>query len=209
MNSFDERHPRWFTAWERISAIMFASLLFWVGLFGVITIPACVAGVFGAVTPMVRPSLDSSPVRNFWRAFKSTFGRSLILGLLDLLIFAAIFMDIRIFLSWQSTAGRVVAYAFGLIGVAVALVNVYAWPLLAWYQQPLKRVLRNAWLLTVAHPVAGLGSLVAATMVIYVVVVLPGPLTAVWALFGPGLVGVLVGVAVWRTLKRYPLPASE
>ncbi|MFZ5822866.1 MAG: YesL family protein [Bacillota bacterium] len=212
---FAERNPRLWAALEKISSLVLGSLAFWLLLIPVVTAPAALAGLFATVGPLVRGG-DDDWLRLFWGGFRRTFGRALLLGLINLAVAALLWLDIRFFWALGHPAAKVAALLLGSVAVLALLVNLYAWPLLVWYPQPLGSLLKRSLLLAAAHPFPAVGGWVGAALILFLLTLLPGQLLALLPLFGPGLVATILSLAAWQVMRRYageedaaPDPAGE
>lgn len=205
MYRFAERNPRLWGFLEQASAVILSGLLFWVF---VLVLPAGLVGLFSAMGTLLRPG-NGDTLSRFWRGVRRTFGRALLLGLLDLLAIIVLGGDIYFFWAWGTTAGRIVAVVFGSLAGVVAMVNVFVWPLLAWYPQPLVPLIRRAFLLSAAHPLLALGGLMGAVGLNLLLLMLPGTMLGLMPILSPGLTALVVGLAAWQAMKRYTGPDDE
>jgi uncharacterized membrane protein YesL len=203
VNPWEERFPRLWAFGERVSVLVIGGLMFFLFSAAIITIPAAMTGVFATAGALVRPPGQGETIGRFWRGFRRSFGRSLLLGLIDLAVGAILWVDIRFFWQMGSLAGKVAACLFLSLGMVAALANVYAWPLLAWFPQPLKGVLKRSLLLAAGHPFHALGGWLGAVLVAAALVLLPGPLKSLPVLLGPGLIAYAFGFAAWSAMRRY------
>lgn len=202
MGRFAEQNPRLWAALERVSALVLGSLAFWLFLIPVVTAPAALAGLFATVSPLVRGG-DDDWLRLFWSAFRRTFGRAFLLGLVDLAVAAILWLDIRFFWAVGHPAAKAAAFLLGSMAILALLINLYAWPLLVWYPQPLGPLLKRAFLLAAAHPFPALGGWLGAVLLLFLLTLLPGQLLALLPLFGPGLATAILALAAWRVMRRY------
>ncbi len=208
MNDFDVRYPRWYGAFEIAGALMLNTFLFWVATGLIVTAPVAVTGMFAGLSGVVRP-VPAEMWSRFFRAARRTYGRSLVLYLANLGVGFFLWFDIRLFFGMGSLGAKVVAYLFVLIAIFVAMVNLYAWPMLAWYPRPLGKVLKHAVLLTVAHPFEALGGLAVIGSGVWLILTLQQTLAFLLLLIGPAAAAYVMGKAAWRVLERYPLPEEE
>ncbi|MFZ5817949.1 MAG: DUF624 domain-containing protein [Bacillota bacterium] len=208
MHDNDPRSLRWQSFFEWLMAVVVNTFLFWLAAMLVVTLPVAITATFAGMSGTIRP-VPMETGRRFWQALRSTFGRSWALFLIDLLVGLLLYLDIRLFLGLGGPAGIAAAYGFGLMGILLAMINLYAWPLLAWYPRPLGRLLKHAFLLAVGHPVPALGGLVAPTAALWLLLLLPTGLNVLVLMFGPALAAYLMGRAAWQVLSRYPLPEEE
>lgn len=202
MYRFAQRNPEFWALLEKISLIVLGSLLFWLFSLPLVTAPAALAALLAAAGTLVREEGEDWFLL-FWRTFRASLGRGLLLGLLNLLLVAILYVDFRFFWTWVHPVGRVIAFLFGALGMLLALVNAYAWPLLAWYPQPLKSLLKRAFLLAGAHPFPVLGGLVGVALAWFLLLLLPGRLLFLPLLVGPGLGAAILSFAAWRAMRRY------
>jgi|GEM_PF-2141714 len=208
MHDFDVRFPRWYSAFEIAGNLIINTFLFWVATGLIVTAPVAVTGMFAGLSGIIRP-VPAETWSRFWRAARGTYGRSAILYLIDLAVVGFLWFDIRLFWGLGSIGAKLVAYFFILIAVFIAMVNLYAWPLLAWYPRPLGKVLRQAVLLTVAHPLEALAGLAVIGSGLWVILTLQQTLAFLLLLIGPAAASYAMGKAAWRVLEKYPLPEEE
>jgi uncharacterized membrane protein YesL len=204
----EPKRPRWWAAFDPIWAVIVTSLLFWLVSLPVITLPIAWSGAMAAAGALFRP-VAGDTVAVFWRTLKRTWGRSLALGLLDLVLGVIIYLDVRLLLGLGTGTGLVLGYIFLLIGLLVAMVNVFAWPLLAWFRKPLIQGLWLALQLVAVHPIQAIGALVAAGSFFYVVLIAPAFLQGLLLAVSPGVMALAVAGAVWKVLQLYPLPEAD
>lgn len=202
MNRFAERNPKLWAALERLSALVLGSLVFWLFLIPVVTAPAALAGLFGATRPLVRGKEDDG-FQLFWTTFRRSFGRALLVGLLDLVVGVILWVDIRFFWALGHPAAKAAAFLMGSVAIFALLVNLYLWPLLAWYPQPIGALLKRAGLLAAAHPFTALAGWLVAAVAVFLLILLPGQLLALMPLLAPGLTVAIMAYAAWRTMARY------
>lgn len=208
MSPWEERFPRLWAVGEWLAVLIVGGLLFYLFSALIVTIPAAVVGLYAAVAALIRP-VEGESVGRFWRGFRRTFGRALLLGLLNLAAGAILWFDFRFFWAMGGTLPRVAAMVFASLGFVLVMANVYAWPLLAWYPQPLGKLLRRAGLLAAAHPFHALGAIVSSAGALVALSFLPGALKAFLVMLGPGLVVLITGYFAWLAMKRYAGPEDE
>lgn len=205
-----ERFPRLWAFLEQMATLLFGSFLFWLTCPLIITLPGGVAGLYALLGPIIRSGKgDGEIIRPFWATFRRTALTGLALFLLDLVVALILWVDIRFF--WG--VGALWGQALGLFAWALALValmiNLFAWPLLAWYPQPLWGLLRRAFLLAGAHPFLALAGVAVMVALPFLGALLPGPLLALIPLLGPGLLFGLLGSIAWRAMRRYEVEQEE
>lgn len=209
MNTWEERFPRLWAVGERVSVLVVGGLLFYLFSALVITLPAALVGLFAAVALLVRPGVPGDTIIRFWKGFRRSFGRALFLGLIDLVLCTILWVDFRFFWAMGLPAARVGAFIFASLGLVLAMANVYAWPLLAWYPQPLGKLLRRSLLLAAVHPFFALGALACCLVGWILLWLLPGLFKGLLVLLGPAGGALIFGLFAWQAMKRYAGPDDE
>ncbi len=204
----DERFPQLWAFLDRLGIAVIGSLLFWLFSGLIITAPAALAALFAAVAPLVRPASGDTAGR-FWRGFRRSLLSGTLLGLLTLLIGLSVYLGVRLSWALGTPFGKAAALLYGSLGATAAMVSAFAWPLLAWYPQPLAKLLKRAFLLTAAHPLHALSGLGGALLMVWLFLWLPGPLLGLLPATGPGLAAALIGYATWKAMKRYVGPDDD
>lgn len=133
-------------ALSTLADLMILNLLTILCCLPVVTMGAALTALNAAVIKIVQGE-DSSPSKDFFRAFRSNFKKGALLGLIFLVFFAVAFAD---FLAAQSVVPilRPVIAATALLAL---LLGQYAFALLARYENTLKNTLKNAFLLAVGY----------------------------------------------------------
>lgn len=202
MNRFAERNPKLWSFLEKVSGLVLSSLAFWLCLIPVVTAPAAFAGLFAAASPLVRGQ-EEDWFSLFFRTLRGVFGRALLLGLANLLLAGLLYVDIRFFWALGHPLAKAAAFFLGSLAMLALMINLYAWPLLAWYPQPLGKLLKRAFLLTAAHPFTAVAGWVSAGLLLLVLTLLPGQLLFLLPLFGPGVLVATLAAFAWRSMRRY------
>lgn len=206
LHPFEERFPRLWAFLEQVSVLVLTSLAFWLFIW---ILPAAIVAMFSAVGTLVRP-VRGDLFGRFWRGLWRTWGRAMLLGLINLAAVAILLGDIWILRTYVGgTVGQVAALFFGSLLLVLAVISVYAWTLLAWYPQPLGKLLKRAFLLGIAHPFHAMGGLLGAAVVMLGLFSLPGALQGLGAALGPGASATVIGMAAWQAMKRYATDEDE
>lgn len=205
-----ERFPKLWAILEQMATLLFGSLLFWLACPLIITLPGGIAGLFAVMGPLIRSGrADGEIIRPFWATFRQTALTGLGLLLIDLLVALVIWVDIRFFWGVGALWGQALALLALAIGLVALMVNLFVWPLLAWYPQPLRSLLWRAFLLAGAHPLLALGGVATLVLLPMLLTMLPGPLLALIPLLGPGLLTGLLGSIAWRAMRRHEAEQEE
>lgn len=202
MTPFQQRFPRLWQALDQISVVVIASFLFFLFSLLIITIPAALVGLFAAIGSLIRP-VQGETIGRFWRGFRRSFGTALLLGLVSLLFGIIVYVDIRFFWAMESTLGKLGALFFGSVATVGLMTSLIAWPLLAWFPQPLGKLLKRAFALAAVHPLVALAGLAGVALLPVLFVLLPSPLNGLIFFAGPGLAALIAGLAAWRVMRPY------
>lgn len=208
MSSWEERYPRLWAFAEKVSVLVIGGLLFYLFSAVIITVPAALVGLFATVAALIRP-VGGESVSRFWRGFRRTFGRALLLGLIELVSLTAVWFYYGLLWNTNTVPGRMAAYLMAVVGLMIGLAHTFAWPMLTWYPQPLGKLLKRSVLLAAAHPFHALGGLASAAGVLVLFYVLPGQVKSLAVLLGPGLYALGTGASAWKAMKRYAGPDDE
>ena len=202
---FSEQHPVLWSYLERLSAVVWASLAFWIVLFPVVTAPAALTALFASVAPLVRGEREEWFVL-YWQTLKRTFFTSLGLALLNLVVGLILWVDIA-WLWWLGhPLAKAGAFLLGSVAILALLVNLYAWPLLAYSPQRLRPLLKRSFLLSGAHPLAALGGWLLGLAGIIALFLLPPFFRFLLPLAGPGLWVTAWSFGAWRAMSKYVDP---
>lgn len=205
-----ERFPKLWAFLEQMAMLLFGSMLFWLACPLLITLPGGVTGLYAVMGPLIRSGKgDGEILRPFWATFRQTALTGLGLLLIDLLFAMVLWVDVRFFWGTGTPWGLALALFAWALGLVALMINLFAWPLLAWYPQPLWGLLRRAFLLVGAHPFLALGGVAVLLVLPLLAAVLPGPLLVVIPLLGPGLLTGLLGSIAWRAMRRYEVEQEE
>jgi uncharacterized membrane protein YesL len=205
-----ERFPKLWGLLEQLALLLYGSLLFWLACPLIITMPGGITGLYGVLGPLVRTGrADGAILRPYLATFRRTALTGLYLFLLDLVVALLLWVDLHFFWATGALWGQVVVLLIGALGLVALMVNLYAWPLLAWYPQPLGSLLRRALLLAGAHPFLSLAGVALLLLLPVLLALLPVKLLILIPLLGPGLVVTALGAIAWRAMRRYAEEEEE
>lgn len=205
-----ERFPTLWALLEQVATVLFGSFLFWLTCSLLVTLPAGIAGLYGVMGPLIRSNrADGAILRPFWEAFRQTALTGLLLFLIDLTLALLLWVDIRFFWGVGALWGQAMALLAWAVAVVALMVNIFAWPLLAWYPQSLGSLLRRAFLLAGAHPFRALAGVAALALFLLLAAHLPGQLLILVPLMWPGLMVGILGWIAWSGMRRYEVNREE
>lgn len=193
---------------SRISDLVILNMVTLVCCLPVITIGAAMTGMHYVLLKMARNE-EGYIVRSYFKAFKENFRQATGMWLF-FLIFGVIFaMDIKLTGGTGAAAAGGAGIQFPPVlrlliiagGIFIFLMYLYAFPLLARFQNTVFGTLRNAAVLAVAAFPRTIG-MVAATFLLPVLVLLVRPLVPLMLLFGLSLPGFLCALLYSPIFKR-------
>lgn len=151
MKIFDPEGPL-MTALGKFADIVLCNLMFCVFCLPIFTVGASLAALFTCMQQLVYEENrnDGLIFRDFWLAFKRNFKQATVLWLVCLLaiIFLAAYYWVTQFLA--GGYGKIYQTTFYLLVLVFLCGFVYIFPLQARYENTVKNILRNAWLLSIA-----------------------------------------------------------
>src|SRR5258707_5405867 len=163
---------------DRWAAFVLANMLWCLFALPVITIPAATAGLFAAMSPGTR-SQPSKMFAAFFGMMRRVWLKATVIGLLDVLAAGLIVGNLSIFrvMATLDLIGFLARSVTLFVGLALLLINLYVWPLMAVADMPVRQLIETSALLVFAHPVRAIGVLIAASLPVAISLVLP---RAVW-----------------------------
>jgi uncharacterized membrane protein YesL len=152
---------------EVFTDLVYLNLLWLVASLPVITIAPSTAALFGVVRGWTRGK-DVPTMGEFFSLFRENFGRSLVVGLVWVLLGAMLAVDFL--LVGQMGSFRrplyVVFLAFALLYISA---TVYLFPVMVNYELDWKGVIKNSFLFSITRPLATLQCLLTVAVALFVV----------------------------------------
>lgn len=138
---------------SRIADILLLNLMFLICCIPIITIGAAVTALHSVTMKMVKEE-ESGIIKSFFSAFASNFRQATVIHLFFLLIGGLVFADIWFAMysvNDLGAMGYVLFAAAALVGVFSVLTLLYVYPLLARFENTVKRTLQLAFILSIRH----------------------------------------------------------
>lgn len=121
------------------------------GLFVICCIPVVTVGpaltAMNYVVLKMRIGEEGSIPQTFFRSFRQNFRQGLILGLVFMA--AGLFFGFDLYLVWRNEFALAVRVVVTMMAVLYAMTLLYAFPLLAWFENSIRQTIRNAVVLSV------------------------------------------------------------
>ena len=133
----------------RIGDMILLNVLFLICSLPVFTLGASLAAMHKMLQE-ISYDVDSSTVKGFFRAFRANFKQATVVWLFVLLIFASLFCDYLLIITYFSGSQAVKWMLILLVVLAVLVISVISWiyPLMVRYDDKLRQLLNNAIILS-------------------------------------------------------------
>ncbi len=165
----------------KLADLLIASLLWLLCSLPVITIGASTAALHYVCMQIVK-NQESATISTFFRSFRENWKKATVLWLILLGALGILLFDWAILFQAPDMPAHWYAVIWGvllLLSILWVLISIYAFGLLVYFENPLKRTLINALLLCIGHPVSSILMLVCSCLLFYlglrfIPIILPG-----------------------------------
>ena len=138
------------TLYEELFMAVFLSVAFWIGAIPIVTLPLAIMGMHNVANRMANYKRVANSF--FWEGSRTNIGKGWLLFLASLLAPVLIIFNIWFYINrdgWVAAIG----FAWFWLLVLVLMVAQYLFPLIWQQDEPdVRMALRNAFLLTLRHP---------------------------------------------------------
>ncbi|MCY3908134.1 MAG: DUF624 domain-containing protein [Anaerolineaceae bacterium] len=185
---------------DRVATLVISNIA-WVFLsLMIIPLPAATAGLFAVMTPLAR-NKDREFFATFFSTMRRQWRKATLLGLLDFALGALVLVNLQA-LATMPLPEAVVWFLRSLtliVGLVLLLANLYAWPLLVMFDLPMGRLIKVSLLLTLAHPLQSL-----LTLVLGAAPIVAGLFLPLWLLFVGfvSLSALAISWGSWRVIRQ-------
>lgn len=187
-----------------------ANLLFLIAALPIVTAGPGLAALFHVCLKSLRSKEIISPLREFWKGFRTNFRQAIIVWLIFLAVAVILLMDIRITVQATGGIGAMKYVFYAMTGAGVVLIS-FLYPVMAAFSDTLPHLIRNAVYFIAKNPARAI--LVAALAVGPLVLTYADlqrlPLYAfLWTLFGFAGIVMLISRLLIKDFNRF-LPEIE
>ena len=133
---------------NRIADLVGLNLLAILFCIPVVTIGASITAVYGCVF-RIREKREAYLTKDFWRLFKESFKSSTMIYLAGVLVVLMLYLDYHIFAS--DGALNVLQIVVIAVGILVAEIFTYAFPMESYFENSVKATVKNAVLLGISN----------------------------------------------------------
>lgn len=127
----------------KMADMMWLTILTMICCIPIITVGSSLTALHYVALKMVRNE-DGYITRSFFKAFKENFRQATIIWLIFLVIFVFLFVDYRIIMTAGTEINLIVQLLLLVIAIFAVFTFMYVWPLLAKFDNTIKRTIINA-----------------------------------------------------------------
>ena len=143
LGSFMSNDSRFGRLMTRIGVMIGANLMFVIFSIPMITIGASYTALYHVCLRVQRGDGELNPFKEFWKGFRTNWKQATIVWIGGLLLFAFLYWDYRICLA-AGGAIAVLRYPLMALMIALLIVVLYTFPVIAAFEDKLPNQLRNA-----------------------------------------------------------------
>ena len=139
----------------RVGDLALINILFLLCSLPVFTLGASAAAMYTVTLQIVRHE-DGKLVKTFFSAFKSNFGQSTVLTLIFLAVFAGLYLDLRVMQANPALFPLAFRVGTCVAAILICFTASYVFALQAKFSNTVWGTLKNAFLLSLAHPLSSI-----------------------------------------------------
>jgi len=139
----------------RVGDLALINILFLFCSLPIVTLGASSAALYTVTLQIVRHE-EGKLVKTFFSAFKRNFGQSTILTLIVLAVFAGLYLDLRVMQANPALFPLVLRVGTCVAAILICFTASYVFALQAKFDNTVWGTLKNAFLLSIAHPLSSI-----------------------------------------------------
>ena len=191
---------------SNLTDVVILNVLCLVCCIPVITIGPSITAMHYVTLKMAREE-EILVVKYFFKAFKDNFKQAALAWLGFLAITVVFFIDYRILKAMELDNTKVLLMVIGAIYMFVCFTNMYVFPLMARFANPMKQTLKNAFFMSILHI---LKTIVMAVIYILPFVFLPLHYNVILVFLLVGLSGpAYINSFIWKSIFKKYEPEKE
>ena len=191
---------------SNLTDVVILNVLCLVCCIPVITIGPSITALHYVTLKMAREE-EILVVKYFFKAFKENFKQAALAWLGFLIVTLVFFVDYRILKVMGLDNTKVLLMVIGAIYMFVCFTNMYVFPLMARFANPMKQTLKNAFFMSILHI---LKTIVMAVIYILPFVVLPLHYNVILVFLLVGLSGpAYINSFIWKSIFKKYEPEKE
>lgn len=126
------------------------SVVFTLFCLPVITIGPAITALYYSTVKSLRRN-RSYVLKEFFYSFKRDFKQSFLLEMILLLVFAILYVDIKLSIEGSNTWMNIIRYLYLMIGIVFAAISIYAFPLISRFSLGFKELFKLSFYLSIRH----------------------------------------------------------
>lgn len=146
---FDMNNP-FFQFLGRVADLMILNIIFLITCIPIVTIGAAWTSLYYVTLKMVRNE-ESYIVRSYFKSFKENFKQATVMWLIVLVLLVLLFFDYRIISVMETSLNQVIQVGLTAVGLVLAMMLSYLFPLLSKFYNSIKHTFTNALLMSIRH----------------------------------------------------------
>lgn len=150
MGSFFNPENRFWTFMNKMTDIIFVSVLWLICSLPIITVGASTTALFN-YTLKLSKNIEGSVTKTFFKAFKTNFIKSTILWFGMILIGAVIYLDAYLFLQINNVYGNILFFVIICLGILFLITCLYIFPILALFKSTVKEIIKDAFVMGIGN----------------------------------------------------------
>lgn len=151
MGKIFDYNNNFFAGISRVSDTIILNFLFVICSIPIVTIGASTTALYSVSMKATRDE-DVYAVKEFFKQFKENFKQSTIIWLIFLMVFTFIGIDFYMCsLMANDTISMIFKFIFTIVSIIIGFIFIYAFPLVARFENNIKNTLMNAILMSIKH----------------------------------------------------------
>ena len=196
---------------SRLTDLLILSILWTVCSVPLVTIGPATAALYYVAMKMVQDS-ESGILKAFFLSFRRNFRQGVLLTLLLCAVGVFLYWDYSIFAAQATTAALILRTVFLILGLLFLLSVGYVFPLLSQFENSVLGTLRNALLLSVAHPIRSVLILLLNAAPFAAFLLYPGSFLRwlpAWIILAPAIIAYFCSFLLYKPFTGKKIPSSK
>ncbi len=150
MNQFFRMDGKVFTVLDKLADLLWLNVLYLICCIPVVTIGTATTSLFYVTLKMCKNE-EGYITKSFFHSFKANFRQSLIIGIISLMVGAALIVDLYIVLNSNIMFRNVLFILLSMFFLIYVFFMVYVFPLLSKFDNSIKNLVKNSFLISIRH----------------------------------------------------------
>lgn len=150
MNQFFRMDGKIFAVLDKLADLLWLNVLYLICCIPVVTIGTATTSLFYVTLKMCKNE-EGYITKSFFHSFKVNFRQSLIMGMISLFVGAALIVDLYIVLNSNIRFRTLLFILLSMLLLIYVFIMVYVFPLLSKFENSIKNIVRNSFLISIRH----------------------------------------------------------